>query len=168
MIFHPDALPYDGTKSIKHVHLLDFFKMMNLIIASNIDHQQHKMKVSVDRMRFMIRVTRMVPIDLSSIIFARMQSETTYVMMDIFPYAIMITRYLLKSGLLLDVVEHVQVPMGPINSTTLSWSTGHSTFWIRAQHNRDKPVDTKAKEEEAKEAQPLDHGVSVGETSTQL
>lgn len=110
LIVHPDAPLYDGMKSIRHVRLLDFFKMMYLIIASTIDSRQHKTEVSIDWARFMIRVARMMSIDRPSVIFARMRSETTYVTMDILSYVIMIIRYLLKSGLLPDVAKHVWAP----------------------------------------------------------
>lgn len=160
LVVGPDAPPYDGTKSIKQADLSSFFKILNLIIANNIDPRQHKTEVGIDRTKFMIRVARGIPIDLVGYIFDRIRSESRYISMDILPFGVLITRYLLCAGVVPDVAERKREPMGPINSTTLSRSTGHSRLRFRA--HVPEPVDPH------RDAQPGDHGVSAAaaETST--
>lgn len=64
-----DASLYDGMQSIKHADLSLFFKIMNLIIANNIDPCQHETKIVMDRIKFMIRVTPGIHIDLVELYF---------------------------------------------------------------------------------------------------
>lgn len=54
LIVGPNFPLYDGTKSIKHVDLSPFSKIINLIIENNIDSRQHKIEVGIDRAKFII------------------------------------------------------------------------------------------------------------------
>ena len=159
LIVGPDAPVYDGSKSIRQADLSSFFKIMNLIIANNIDPRQHKTEVGMDRARFMIRVARGIPIDLVGYIFERIRSEARFITIDILPFGILITRFLLHAGVVSEPAERSRFPMAPINSTTLSRSTGHSRFHFRGA------VPDRA--EIQRDGQPGDTGVSAGETSTQ-
>lgn len=42
----PNALPYNGTKSIKQAYLFTLFKIINLIIANNIDPRQQRRRLA--------------------------------------------------------------------------------------------------------------------------
>lgn len=118
---------------------------MNIIIANNIDSQQYKIKVGMDRAQFMIRTVHGVPIDIVSYIFTQIRSEAHYIMTDILPFEILITRFLLAVKVLLDFVERARESIGWINSSTLSAA------------RITKLVETQG------DVHPRDHGVSVGE-----
>lgn len=107
LVMAPDAPPCDGTKSIKQANLFGFFKIINIIIANNIDPRQHKTEVGMNWAGFMIRIAREVFIDLVSYIFTRIRSKANYITIDILPFVVLITRFMLAA-----------------ESSTLSHSTG--------------------------------------------
>lgn len=61
-------------------NLSNFFKIMCIIIADNIDLQLHKIEVNKDHAQFMIQVTSGVSIDLARYIYTGIWSELTYIM----------------------------------------------------------------------------------------
>lgn len=71
---------------------------MNLIIINNIDPWQLKIEVSMHWVRFMIHITGGKPIHLASYIFARIQSDTNNITIDILPFGGLITQFLLTRG----------------------------------------------------------------------
>lgn len=113
----------------------------------------------MDQKKFMIRVAHGVPIDLMGYIFTIIRSDASYITTDILPFGILITQFLLHAGLLPDIAECVRELIGPINSFTLSQSTGHQRLCLHP--SIPEQVDTQ------EDGHPTYYGVSTSETSTQ-
>ena len=72
-------------------HLLHFFRMLHLIVATNVNPVAHKTTFSRLRAQFLIRVARGDPIDLPLHIFERIRYEASIVSTDNLPYGSLIS-----------------------------------------------------------------------------
>ncbi|KAB1219196.1 hypothetical protein CJ030_MR3G008337 [Morella rubra] len=66
----PDHLP-----NIPHSAMTDFFRMLHLIVAYNIDPRRCTSEASFERVKLMVYIVRGVPVDLPSLIFWNIMKE---------------------------------------------------------------------------------------------
>ncbi|XP_041014764.1 cell wall protein DAN4-like isoform X2 [Juglans microcarpa x Juglans regia] len=125
-LMHDDsAPPYDGSKVIRQVDCIAFFRMLNLIVSYNIDPRKHKTDFGIERARFMLRIARGEPIDLPLYILLRIRSESQYSSESSLPFALMISNLLVQLGVNVLINDRRQPQIGPLNKITFIKSDGH-------------------------------------------
>lgn len=121
-----DRMQIERKNAFNQNHLLHFFRMLHLIVATNVDPVAHKTTFSRLRAQFLIRVARGDPIDLPLHIFQRIRYEASIVSTDNLPYGVLISRLLLARGVPTQPEERVKDQMSPLDMTTHRRSIGQA------------------------------------------
>ncbi|XP_042963774.1 uncharacterized protein LOC122297700 [Carya illinoinensis] len=125
LLLDPSTPLYDSSKVIRQADCTAFFRMLNLIVSTNIDPRKHKTDFGIERARLMLRIARGKPIDLPLYFFIRIRSESRYSSVGSLPFALMISNLLLRLGVTVQGAERRMPQIGPLNKITFSKSQSH-------------------------------------------
>ncbi|KAB1216204.1 hypothetical protein CJ030_MR4G029063 [Morella rubra] len=99
--------------------MTDFFRMLHLIVAYNIDPRRHTSEASFKRVKLMVYIVMGVPVDLPSLIFQNIMKEAVSFEVSGVPYGLLLTNFLDAIEVPSHVGEDRQKPPGPIFLETL-------------------------------------------------
>ncbi|KAB1222675.1 hypothetical protein CJ030_MR2G007432 [Morella rubra] len=111
-----------GAPHIVHKTLNDFFRMLHLIMAYNIDSRKCTTESTFERARLMVRLVRGVPMDLPGYMFKLAQKAANSVDKDSPPFGLLITHMYNAAGCPTYPGDDRQKPRGVIDANTLGRS----------------------------------------------
>ncbi|KAB1212024.1 hypothetical protein CJ030_MR5G025388 [Morella rubra] len=99
--------------------MTDFFIMLHLIVAYNIDPCRCASEASFERVKLMVYIVRGIPVDLPSLIFWNIMKEADSFEVSGVPFGLLLTNFLDAAEVPSHVGEDRQKPPNPICLDTL-------------------------------------------------